>query len=103
MSVAYEARAKYIISRNKHMAVPYYLMASYAYYEQDDPIFSDSYYDELAKFILKNYDTIDHYHKHLISTDDLEAGSYLGTYPGKVIGGLGHLRNTVEARWKPQD
>ena len=38
MSVAYEARAKYIISRNKHMSVPYYLMASYAYYEQDDPI-----------------------------------------------------------------
>jgi hypothetical protein len=98
MSVAYEARAKYIISRSKHMAVPYYLMASYAYYEQDDPIFSDAYYDELANFILNNYDTIDHYHKYLISKDDLEAGSYLGSYPSKVIGGLGHLRNTVGTR-----
>ena len=98
MSVAYEARAKYIISRSKHMAVPYYLMASYAYYEQDDPIFSDAYYDELANFILDNYDTIDHYHKYLISKDDLEAGSYLGSYPSKVIGGLGHLRYTVETR-----
>ena len=95
MSVAYEARAKDIISHSKHMAVPYYLMASYAYYEQADPIFSDAYYDELANFILDNYDTIDHYHKHLISKDDLEAGSYLGSYPSKVIGGLGHLRNTV--------
>ncbi len=98
MSVAYEARAKYIISRNKNMAVPYYLMASYAYYEQDDPIFSDSYYDELSKLILKNYDTIEHNHKHLISTDDLEAGSYLGTYPARVIGGLDSLRRTVEVR-----
>ena len=95
MSVAYEARAKYIISRSKHMSVPYYLMASYAYYEQDDPIFSDAYYDELANFILNNYDTIDHYHKHLISKDDLEAGSYLGSYPSKVIGALDHLRITV--------
>ena len=95
MLVAYEARAKDIISHSKHMAVPYYLMASYAYYEQAAPIFSDAYYDESANFILDNYDTIDHYHKHLISKDDLEAGSYLGSYPSKVIGGLGHLRNTV--------
>lgn len=98
MSVAYEARAKYIISRNKHMSVPYYLMASYAYYELDDPIFSDSYYDELAKFILQNYDTIEHYHKHLISTDDLEAGSYLGTYPGIVKSALHHWRYKIEGR-----
>ena len=59
---------------------------------------NNSYDIELANFILNNYDTIDHYHKYLISKDDLEAGSYLGSYPSKVIGGLGHLRNTVGTR-----
>jgi len=98
MSVAYEASAKYTISRNKHMVVPLYLMASYAYYEEDDPIFSDSYYDELAKTMLANYDTIKHHHKHLISIDDLEAGSYLGTYPGIVKGALHHWRYKIEGR-----
>ena len=100
MSVAYEARAKYIISRNKNMAVPYYLMASYAYYEQDDPIFSDSYYDEVAKFILQNYDAIDHYHKHLISKDELEAGSYLGAYPTIVKEALKDLQKKVDISTK---
>jgi len=81
-----------IITSNINMTVPYYLMASYAYYKEDDPIFSDDYYDRLAKKILKNWDDIEHYHKHLLSKDVLEAGSFLGKYPTIVIDSLESLR-----------
>ena len=55
-----------LISANNNMTIPYYLMASYAYYKEDDPIFSDDFYDMLSKKILNNWDTIEHYHKHLL-------------------------------------
>jgi|TARA_B110000259_G_scaffold183794_1_gene229634 hypothetical protein len=72
--------------------IPYYLMASYAYYEESDPIFSDSYFDTLAKNILKEWDNLDHYHKHLLDRDVLEAGSYIGKYPTIVIDSLLELK-----------
>jgi len=33
-----------LFAKNQNMMVPYYLMASYAYYKEDDPIFSDSFF-----------------------------------------------------------
>lgn len=99
MTIArYENYANRIIDKNKNMVVPYYLMASYAYYEEDSPIFSDSYYDELAKTMIENYNVIQHYHKNLISLDDLEAGSYLGTYPRIVKEALKDWRKKVEKK-----
>lgn len=74
------------------MSVPYYLMASYAYYVEDDPIFSDGFYDTLAKTILDNWDTITHRHRDVLSKDALEAGSFLGEYPSIVEGAVKSLR-----------
>ena len=85
-----------IISKNENMTIPYYLMASYAYYKEDDPILSDGVYDELAKRILDNWIFITHYHKDLIKLDDLSAGSYLGEYPSIVIGALENLRKKIK-------
>jgi hypothetical protein len=85
-----------VISNNVNMTVPYYLMASYAYYEKDDPILSDDFYDKLAKKILKQWDNIEHYHKYLLSKDMLEAGSYIGKYPSIVLEALDNLRKTVK-------
>ena len=82
-----------LISDNNNMAIPYYLMASYAYYKEDDPIFSDDFYDMLSKKILNNWDTIAHYHKHLLDKDSLTAGTYLGEYPTIVIDSLANLRS----------
>jgi hypothetical protein len=76
------------ITDNPNMLVPYYLMTSFAYYKRDDPIVSDAFYDKLARKLLKEYDNIEHYHKHLISKDALEAGSYLGEYPSIVESAL---------------
>ena len=65
-----------------------YLMCAYAYYKEDDPLISDAEFDELAKWLLENYDHVDHPHKHLITKSDLEAGTYLGEYPNMVIGAV---------------
>jgi hypothetical protein len=96
-----DSYAEDIFAENINMMVPYYLMASYAYYKQDDPIFSDGFYDNLAKSILERWDDITHWHKEYLNKDALEAGSYLGDYPSIVEGALKSLRASVKA-CKPQ-
>lgn len=89
-----DQHAAELFAENVNMMVPWYLMASYAYYEQGDPIFSDGFFDEMGKTMLDRWDDIEHFHKNLISKDDLEAGTYLGKYPERVKGGLLSLRQT---------
>ena len=76
------------------MIVPYYLMASYAYYKQDVPIFSDAFFDNICKTMKERWDDISHFHKEYIITGDLEAGTFLGNYPTRVEVALRSLRNT---------
>ena len=83
-----------IFAKNINMMVPWYLMASYAYYEESDPIFTDQFFDEMGKTMLEVWDDIEHFHKELISRDDLNAGTYLGEYPERVKGGLKSARET---------
>lgn len=92
--VNFDEHAANIFAKNINMMVPYYLMASYAYYEKNDPIFSDSFFDAMAKTMLECWDDIEHYHKSFITKDDLEAGTYLGKYPSRVEGALRSLRKT---------
>ena len=80
-----------VIDKNQNMLVPFYLMCSYAYYKLDTPIISDHLFDDMSKRLLENYDEIEHWHKHLITRGDLEAGTYLGEYPERVINGLSHF------------
>jgi NAD-dependent DNA ligase len=83
--------------RSINMAVPYYIMAAYAYYKEDDPIISDFTFDKLAEFILENYDKITHPHKKFLDKGTLEAGTYLGEYPRLAIDSLNHLRKYIES------
>lgn len=85
-------QASKIFAENINMMVPWYLMASYAYYEESDPIFSDSFFDDMGKTMLAVWDDIEHFHKHLVTTDDLKAGTYLGEYPERVKGSLKSVR-----------
>ena len=87
-----DQRAAELFAKNINMMVPWYLMAAYAYYKEDNPIFNDSFFDNMAKTMLEKWDEIEHFHKHLINKDDLAAGTYLGDYPERVKGGLEHLR-----------
>lgn len=81
-----------LFATNINLMVPWYLMASYAYYKQDSPIFSDSFYDEMSKTMIAIWDDIHHFHKDFISKDELIAGSFLGEYPSRVQGGLSSVR-----------
>lgn len=57
--------------------VAWYLMASLAYYHWDRPILSDGAFDELARWLLERWETVQHPHKNLITEDDLRAGTLL--------------------------
>lgn len=81
-----------ITDDNPNMLVPWYIMASYAYYEEDNPIISDEMFDRMAKKILKGWDTIEHYHKGYLTKDMLIAGTYLGDYPSRVQGAVKETR-----------
>jgi hypothetical protein len=81
-----------IFADNINMMVPWYLMAAYAYYKQDEPILTDAFFDAMGKTMLEVWDDIDHRHKHLITRDDLQAGSYLGDYPSIVEGAIEELK-----------
>jgi NAD-dependent DNA ligase len=92
----FESQANKLIDRDINMIVPWYLLASYAYYVEDDPIFSDSFYDNLSRKFKEEWENINHFHRNLITLDDLSAGTYLGKYPNRVIGSLANLRKSID-------
>jgi len=55
--------------------VPYYLMSSYLYYHCDKQVLNDDEFDALGKRLLDEWDSVEHMHKHLITKDDLTAGT----------------------------
>lgn len=78
---------------NPNMMIPWYLMAAYAYYEQDDPILSDGLFDAMAKRMLKSWDELEHWHKEYITLEDLKAGTLLNKdLPQRVVSAVNSLR-----------
>ena len=73
-----------------------YLMCSYAYYKQDDPLISDEEFDELAKYLLANWDNIEHQHKWYVRKGDLKAGTFLGRYPTMIPGAVQSYRESLK-------
>lgn len=69
------------IEDNINMTVPWFLMAAYSYYIEDDPILSDAQFDRLVKRMIEHWDNIEHHHKDLITLESLEAGTFFGAYP----------------------
>lgn len=81
-----------IVDSNPNMMVPWYIMAAYAYYVEDDPIISDQLFDKLAERLLKNWKDIEHIHKKYLDEEMLRSGTYLGNYPTRVSGAVRQLR-----------
>lgn len=71
------ALCKTLVMENPNLGVPWYLMSSWAYYEQDKPFLDDATFDWLAKFMLENWNDINHFHKDKITKEDLFAGTLL--------------------------
>lgn len=53
----------------------HYLMASYCYYILHQSPMADSVFDRICMRLLAAFDGLEHQHKHLVSRDDLEAGT----------------------------
>tara|TARA_Y100000401_G_C8264881_1_gene195247 strand:+ start:328 stop:588 length:261 start_codon:yes stop_codon:yes gene_type:complete len=71
---------------NINRLVPFYLMSSYLYYKEDRQVLTDEDFDRLAKRLLDNWDSVEHMHKHLISKEDLQAGTgYAIKYSQRII------------------
>ena len=79
-----------------NMYVPWYMMAAYAYYVEDDPSLSDTMFDKMAKRMLELWDEIEHPHKKYLSEDMLKAGTFIGEYPSRIKGALDSVRDTYK-------
>ena len=76
-----------------------YLMCAYAYYVEDKPLISDNEFDELSKYLLKNREKYKgHVHYDLVTVGDLEAGTYLGKYPTRVVNAVKDYRKKIEKK-----
>lgn len=88
----YDQFASDLFEGSLNLTVPWYLIASYAYYKENNPIFTDSYFDALGKMMLENWGSIEHIHKQFITKGDLEAGTFLGEYPSRIVHSLSEVR-----------
>ena len=71
---------------NKNMLVPYYLMFSYAYYQENESLIPDAEYDQICQDLITNWNDITHWHKRLLNLDSLKAGTgYDIKYPERVV------------------
>ena len=71
---------------NKNMLVPYYLMFSYAYYQENESLIPDAEYDQICQDLITNWNDITHWHKRLLNLESLKAGTgYDIKYPNRVV------------------
>lgn len=91
----FDAKLKSLIEANINLTVPWYLMASWAYYVEDAPIITDAAYDALCVKMRERWMWITHWHKPIIVYADLIAGTCLlpqKAYPARSVGALQQLR-----------
>ena len=75
------------LKQSDNMLVPWYLLASYAYYILDEPVISDALFDTICRALDDLWDEVEHMHKPWIDRADLAAGTRLRTdYPSMVKG-----------------
>lgn len=91
-----EAYMTRVIRRNRNMMVPYYIMCCYAYYEEDNPLVSDGFFDLLARTLAREFTTVQHQHKNYLSEDAVSAATYSGPYPLIVKDSVESLRNLTK-------
>jgi len=87
------------VPNDDNLLVQWYLILSYAYYIEDESLVSDNEYDALCIRLLDKFEEIEHHHKHLISKEDLRAGTGYALarkdYPSIVISAAKHLKEEL--------
>lgn len=92
--MTFDHSCDWITTANHNMLVPWWLMACYAYYIEDDPILSDAAFDKLWRRLDAEWDAVEHWHKHLIDGEALNTGGYLAkeSYPLRIVGAVAALK-----------
>lgn len=85
-----------VCRKNIERAYSWYLMTSYAYYKEDNPILTDETFDKLAQMLLKAHPKLPKYITELLTKEVLKAGTFLGEYPWWVPGTVEYMRTTNE-------
>lgn len=81
-------KLKPLVLDNMNLSVPHYLCATHLYYERDVSAISDGYYDWLGRFLKRNWDEIEHWHKPMLRYNNLTSGgSYLVgiNWPTRIV------------------
>jgi hypothetical protein len=84
-----------LVLGNRNLLVPHFLIHSYAYYVEDNPIIGDGTFDLIVRLLGDDWDDIEHQHKHLIDRSLLKSGFYL-QYPSRVVYATAALRSALQ-------
>ena len=68
-----------------------FLMASFLYYRYNRSVLTDPEYDSLCVLLLKKWDSFEHQHKHLVTKEDLKAGTGFAIIYPKIVTGASLL------------
>lgn len=63
------------LTRSPNQRFAWFLVHSFLYYIADQPVLRDRDFDMLCQTLVKEWDEVDHPHKHLVTLDDLKASS----------------------------
>lgn len=71
----YDEVVRECFKKNKNTCISWWLTCSYCYYIRHDSLMSDEAFDKMCKWMLENYDSLEHNNKNLITKEMLSAGS----------------------------
>lgn len=71
----YDETVRECFKKNKNTCISFWLLSSYAYYVRYDSIMSDEAFDKMSRWMLDNWDSLEHINKDLITKEMLLAGS----------------------------
>lgn len=94
----FDAQCRKVVKKHRNLLVPWWLMASYAYYCKDVSILSDACFDEIAQRLKDEWVFIEHPHKYLIDREMTNSGHYIAEdrYPSIVKGAAERLIKETE-------
>lgn len=99
--MTYDSQAREGFRGNPNTCISWYLLGSYAYYCAYESLLEDTTYDKMCKYILENYDKLEHQHKHLVDVEALRAGTgyQIKEYPLVVqVTAEGMIRDMLSKR-----
>ncbi len=80
----------YIDKMSPNQLLSWFLISSYCYYRISDPVMTDMDFDYLTHRLKEEYDNVDHPHKHLVTEDNLKAGTGFDIKYPSIVKGASH-------------